>query len=91
MMKMGEDYSTLAPSRKIAGPRATTACEPRQVRKEAAAAVTGVCCGSTWLSLFPPRLAGVPRSILEYRVLARKWRPQVFEDVLGQEHVVRTL
>jgi DNA polymerase-3 subunit gamma/tau len=28
---------------------------------------------------------------LEYLVLARKWRPQVFEDVLGQEHVVRTL
>ena len=28
---------------------------------------------------------------MEYRVLARKWRPQVFEDVLGQEHVVRTL
>ena len=33
-------------------------------------------------------LAGVS---VEYRVLARKWRPQVFEDVLGQEHVVRTL
>ena len=28
---------------------------------------------------------------MEYRVLARKCRPQVFEDVLGQEHVVRTL
>jgi DNA polymerase III subunit gamma/tau len=28
---------------------------------------------------------------VEYRVLARKCRPQVFEDVLGQEHVVRTL
>jgi DNA polymerase III subunit gamma/tau len=28
---------------------------------------------------------------LEYLVLARKWRPQVFEEVLGQEHVVRTL
>ncbi len=27
----------------------------------------------------------------EYRVLARKWRPQIFEDVLGQEHVVQTL
>ena len=24
-------------------------------------------------------------------VLARKWRPQVFEDVVGQEHVTRTL
>ncbi len=28
---------------------------------------------------------------MEYRVLARKCRPQVFEEVLGQEHVVRTL
>ena len=28
---------------------------------------------------------------MEYLVLARKWRPQLFEDVLGQEHVVRTL
>jgi len=28
---------------------------------------------------------------VEYLVLARKWRPQLFEDVLGQDHVVRTL
>jgi len=28
---------------------------------------------------------------MEYIVLARKWRPQVFEDVVGQEHVVKTL
>ncbi len=28
---------------------------------------------------------------MEYLVLARKWRPQVFEDVLGQEHVTKTL
>jgi DNA polymerase III subunit gamma/tau len=28
---------------------------------------------------------------VEYLVLARKWRPQVFEDVVGQDHVVRTL
>lgn len=26
-----------------------------------------------------------------YQVLARKWRPQRFEDVAGQEHVTRTL
>ncbi|MDO8786364.1 MAG: DNA polymerase III subunit gamma/tau [Syntrophales bacterium] len=26
-----------------------------------------------------------------YIVLARKWRPRVFEDVVGQEHVVKTL
>ena len=27
----------------------------------------------------------------EYQVIARKWRPQSFVDVVGQEHVVRTL
>ena len=26
-----------------------------------------------------------------YLVIARKWRPQVFEDVVGQEHITRTL
>ncbi len=28
---------------------------------------------------------------MEYLVLARKCRPQIFEDVIGQDHVVRTL
>lgn len=28
---------------------------------------------------------------MSYVVLARKWRPQQFEDVLGQEHVTQTL
>ncbi len=27
----------------------------------------------------------------EYQVIARKWRPRCFADVVGQEHVVRTL
>jgi DNA polymerase-3 subunit gamma/tau len=26
-----------------------------------------------------------------YQVIARKWRPQTFDDLVGQEHVVRTL
>jgi DNA polymerase-3 subunit gamma/tau len=26
-----------------------------------------------------------------YEVLARKWRPQIFEDVIGQEHITQTL
>ena len=26
-----------------------------------------------------------------YRVLYRKWRPQVFSDVVGQPHITRTL
>jgi DNA polymerase III subunit gamma/tau len=29
--------------------------------------------------------------VMSYQVLARKWRPQVFEDVVGQEAVTRTL
>ncbi len=28
---------------------------------------------------------------MSYLVLARKWRPQIFEDLVGQEHVTRTL
>ncbi len=28
---------------------------------------------------------------MSYQVIARKWRPQVFEEVVGQHHVVKTL
>src|SRR5450631_3185543 len=28
---------------------------------------------------------------MSYRVIARKWRPQTFADVVGQQHVTRTL
>ncbi len=28
---------------------------------------------------------------MTYEVLARKWRPQVFEEVIGQEHITQTL
>ena len=28
---------------------------------------------------------------MSYQVFARKWRPQVFEDVVGQGHITRTL
>lgn len=28
---------------------------------------------------------------MEYQVIARKWRPQKFSDMIGQEHVTRTL
>jgi len=28
---------------------------------------------------------------MSYVVLARKWRPQAFEDLLGQEHITRTI
>jgi DNA polymerase-3 subunit gamma/tau len=34
---------------------------------------------------------GLPKAGLSYRVLARKYRPQRFEDLIGQEAMVRTL
>ena len=43
----------------------------------------------------PPRRPGLRRSTPSmsnaYQVIARKWRPQTFDDVVGQDHVVRTL
>jgi DNA polymerase-3 subunit gamma/tau len=38
--------------------------------------------------LFPD---GQIRSAMSYEVLARKWRPQTFQDVIGQEHITQTL
>jgi len=37
------------------------------------------------LSTLPLRLSST------YQVIARKWRPQTFDDLVGQDHVVRTL
>lgn len=37
------------------------------------------------LSNLPLRLSST------YQVIARKWRPQTFDDLVGQDHVVRTL
>ncbi|HEY0791047.1 MAG TPA: DNA polymerase III subunit gamma/tau [Chthoniobacterales bacterium] len=31
------------------------------------------------------------RKVVTYQVFARKYRPQIFDDVLGQDHVVQTL
>ena len=28
---------------------------------------------------------------MTYQVLARKWRPKTFDELVGQEHVVRAL
>src|SRR5689334_13715312 len=38
-----------------------------------------------------PPSDGLTRGCLSYLVLARKWRPQTFDDLVGQEHVSRTL
>jgi len=34
---------------------------------------------------------GPTHSPMQYQVLARRWRPQTFRDLVGQEHVSRTL
>jgi len=41
--------------------------------------------------LFPPDAAEKPAASGAYRVLARKYRPQSFDDLIGQEPMVRTL
>lgn len=71
-------------------------CEPRQARK--GATVVDVSCAGVWLS----RLATLNFPIesqhllqqtqpMAYQALARKWRPRNFNEVVGQEHVVKAL
>src|SRR5216110_3328963 len=38
-----------------------------------------------------PVLTGQPASDASYRVLARKYRPATFDDLIGQDAMVRTL
>ena len=28
---------------------------------------------------------------MSYTVLSRKWRPQIFEEIIGQSHITKTL
>jgi len=43
-------------------------------------------------NLFPQRRDGAVRKIsVSYQVIARKWRPQIFDEVTGQEHVTTAL
>src|SRR5262245_18727837 len=39
----------------------------------------------------PERECYSPRGLMSYTVLARKYRPQTFADLVGQEHVTRAL
>src|SRR6059036_2907918 len=57
--------------------------EPRQGRK----AATAVCSASAVVTL-ALWIYGLKMS---YQVIARKYRPQRFQDVVGQEHVTQTL
>ena len=80
-------------------------CEPRQVRKEAAVAGTRLregapCDPGSSHGREPAAPGGAARgrirppphgSRLSYQVLARKWRPQSFDEVAGQSHVTTAL
>src|SRR5208282_4914447 len=63
--------------------------QPGQVRKEAA--VTS----PAWVGVQPPTLGSrgdvMSESGSAYRVLARKYRPSTFAELIGQEAMVRTL
>ena len=66
------------------GRRANPARAGRQQRYRRS--TSAVECLATSLSL-----PNISLSVTGYQVLARKWRPQTFADVVGQDHVVRTL
>src|SRR6184192_125048 len=66
----------------VAGLPALQSGEPGQVRKEAATAGLCKCRGSGSPLIYLP---------MSYQVLARKWRPRDFGNLVGQEHVVRAL
>lgn len=90
-----------------AGPPATPNRESRQARKGAAAAVAvcagaGTARVAARLPSEPPGgrfPAPGPASaqhktfwnLMSYQVLARKWRPRAFEDMVGQSHVLKAL
>jgi DNA polymerase III subunit gamma/tau len=44
-----------------------------------------------WLAWLPPSKSQHYGPAMNYQVLARKWRPSNFTEVVGQEHVVKSL
>src|SRR5678809_884904 len=62
--------------------------ESRQDRKVAAVNGPGHV---TWSSLVASHGRHQKEIDMSYEVLARKWRPLTFDDVVGQEHISRTL
>src|SRR5271167_4398064 len=78
----------------IAGSCAREGREPRQVRKEATVPAATLCRRGAWLSFdgqFRTKDFAMPESQTPHLVLARKWRPERFSELVGQEHVTRTL
>ena len=59
--------------------------KPRQVRKEATVAVSLMRRNGL------PGVSERARRIMSYLAIARKYRPALFSEVIGQEHIVRTL
>jgi len=77
-----------------AGPLATIGCEPRQARKGATVAADSGAEVRRVRAITLASPCGVNRGLQEpmtHQVLARKWRPGRFEDMVGQPHVVRAL
>lgn len=74
-----------------AGSYATRGGEFRQGRKAATVAGTRVCrrVPGPLFSFF--RIIHKIPEMAEYQVIARRWRPQCFDDIVGQDHIVRTL
>lgn len=83
------------------GPLALKRREPGQVGNEAATAIFFKCRGSGSPSfLFSGAIRALPtqpfnchfdNALMTYLVLARKYRPRDFRQLVGQEHVVRAL
>ena len=72
------------------GPLAAIGNEPRQARK-GATVVTDSGAG-VWLLESPPFLGTTFGYVaMSYQVLARKWRPRNFQEMVGQQHVLRAL
>src|ERR1700730_12134350 len=78
---------------------ATRSREPRQARKGATVPGTPLVPQITRSSSFQDFASEVTRAVpqpeciptMSYQVIARKWRPQKFSDIVGQEHVPETL
>src|SRR3984957_550313 len=78
----------------IAGSCAREGREPRQVRKEATVPAATLCRRGAWLSFDgQSREENFAMADIQtpHLVLARKWRPERFSELVGQEHVTRTL
>lgn len=76
------------------GPPAMIRYEPRQARK--GATVVADSCAEVRLSRLATLITSQKRfqhrvEPMAYQALARKWRPRNFDQIVGQEHVVKAL